>query len=150
MPSERLGERPTERKDRVVIDTGVLISAFVFGGVPEKAVKKASAEADLYISLALLQEYREVPLALEREGKINPLQLKALISGLASIAAKATVVYPRKKLSLCRDPEDNMLLECCLAAKANFLITGDKDLLEMRSLPFGLKIFSPRKFIEYT
>jgi len=47
----------------------VLISAFVFGGIPEKAVKKAFAEADLYVSPALLKEYREVPLALEGEGK---------------------------------------------------------------------------------
>jgi hypothetical protein len=78
-----------------------LISVFIFGGVPEKAAKKAFAEADLYISCALLQEYREVPLALEREGKITPLQLKALISGLASFVAKTIVVYPQKKLSLC-------------------------------------------------
>jgi putative PIN family toxin of toxin-antitoxin system len=113
-------------------------------------VKTAAVEADLYISLALLKEYREVPLALERKAKITPQQLKALISGLASIAAKATVVHPRKKLSLCRDPEDNMLLECCLSAKADFLITGDKDLLVMQSLPFQLKIVSPRKFIELT
>jgi len=113
-------------------------------------VKKAFAEADLYISLALLKEYREVPLALEREGKITPLQLKALISGLASFAAKTIVVHPRKKLSLCRDPEDNMLLECCLEAKADFLITGDKDLLDMQPLPFQLTILSPRKFVEHT
>jgi putative PIN family toxin of toxin-antitoxin system len=150
MPSYQCGERLTERKDRVVVDTGVLISAFVFGGIPEKAVKKAFAEADLYISRALLKEYREVPLALEREGKIAPLQLKALISGIASFVAKTIVVYPRKKLSLCRDPEDNMLLECCLASKADFLITGDKDLLDMQSLPFQLAILSPRKFMEYT
>jgi hypothetical protein len=78
-----------------------LISVFIFGGVPEKAAKKAFAEADLYSSCALLKEYREVPLALEREGKITPLQLKALISGLASFVAKTIVVYPQKKLSLC-------------------------------------------------
>ena len=128
----------------------MLISAFAFGGVPEKAVKKAFAETELYISLALLKEYREVPLALERDGKITQLQLKALISGMASIAAQATVVYPRKKLSLCRDQEDNMLLECCLAAKADVLITGDKDLLALPSLPFQLRILTPRKFIELT
>jgi putative PIN family toxin of toxin-antitoxin system len=128
----------------------VLISAFAFGEVPEKAVKKAFVETELYISLALLKEYREVPLALERAKKITPHQLKALISGLASIAVKAAVVHPRKKLSLCRDPEDNMLLECCLAARADFLITGDKDLLVMHSLPFQLKIVSPRKFTELT
>lgn len=112
-------------------------------------MKKAFAEANLYISHALLKEYREVPLTLERERKITPLQLKTLISGLASIAAKAIVVHPRKKLSLCRDSEDNMLLECCLASKADFLITGDKDLLDMQSLPFQLEILSPRKFVEH-
>lgn len=111
-------------------------------------MKKAFAEADLYISLALLKEYREVPLALKRRGKLTPLQLKALISGLASFVAKTNIVYPRKKLYLCRDPEDNILLECCFESKANFLITGDKDLLDMQSLPFQLKILSPRKFIE--
>ncbi len=41
-----------------------------------------------------------------------------------------------------------MLLECCLAAKADFLITGDKDLLEIRDLPFSLKILTPRDFVE--
>ncbi|MEW6215631.1 MAG: putative toxin-antitoxin system toxin component, PIN family [Nitrospirota bacterium] len=49
---------------------------------------------------------------------------------------------------ICKDAEDNMLLECCLEAKANFLITGDKDLLDIKDLPFTLKIMTPRKFIE--
>jgi len=44
----------------------VLVSAFVFGGIPEKAIKKAFAGADIYVSPALLREYREVPLVLER------------------------------------------------------------------------------------
>ncbi|MDP2960454.1 MAG: hypothetical protein Q8N71_03430 [candidate division Zixibacteria bacterium] len=47
-------------------------------------MKKAFAETDLYVSPALLKEYRDVPLALEAEGKLTPLQLKALISGLAA------------------------------------------------------------------
>jgi len=79
---------------------------------------------------------------------MTPFQLKTLISGLASFVARTIVVYPRKKIFLCRDPEDNMLIECCLESKANFLITGDKDLLDMKPLTFQLKILSPRKFIE--
>jgi predicted nucleic acid-binding protein len=42
-----------------------------------------------------------------------------------------------------------MLLECCLAAKANILITGDKDLLEIEHLSFELQIITPREFIEH-
>ena len=41
-----------------------------------------------------------------------------------------------------------MLLECCLASKADFLITGDKDLLDIRNLPFNLKIVTPQRFIK--
>jgi predicted nucleic acid-binding protein len=54
----------------------------------------------------------------------------------------AKVVEPKKKLALCRDPEDDMLLECCKAAHADILITGDKDLLNLDSIPFRLTIMN--------
>ncbi len=145
---KQLGEGHTKKRNKVVIDTGVLISAFAFRGVPEKAVKKAVKGADIYVSPTLLKEYRDTPLELEAEGKINHLQLKALISGIAAFVAKAKIVYPTEKLSICRDAEDNMLLECCSASRAKVLITGDKDLLDIKALPFDLKILSPQKFIE--
>ena len=141
------GERLTKKRDKIVIDTGVLISAFAFGGVPEQAVKKAFTEADIYISPTLLKEYREVPLILRSEEKINHLQFKALISGIAAFVTTAKIVYPVKKISVCRDSEDDMLLECCLAARAKFLITGDKDLLDIKKLSFNLKILTMREFI---
>jgi len=124
------------------------VSAFAFGGVPEKAVRKAFAEADIYVSPAILKEYRDTPLELEAEGKINHVQLKVLISGIAAFVAKAKVINPSAKLSICRDAEDNMLLECCFAAEAKILITGDKDLLDIKDLPFNLKIVTPQKFLE--
>ncbi len=42
-----------------------------------------------------------------------------------------------------------MLLECCLASKAKILITGDKDLLDIKNLPFDFKILRPQKFVEF-
>ena len=131
-----------------MIDTGVLVSAFAFGGVPEKAVKKAFAEAELYVSPDLLREYRDVPLALEGEGKLTRAQLKALITGLAAFVSRVIIVNPHRKLDVCRDAEDNMVLECCLEARARFLVSGDKDLLDLRELPFDLRILKPRQFIE--
>ena len=126
----------------------MLVSAFIFGGTPERAVKKAFAEADSYISSDLLKEYREVPLELEAEGKISHPQLETLIAGIASFVANAKLVFPFKRLNLCRDAEDNMVLECCLEARAVFLPTGDKDHLDIKNLPFSLKILSPKEYLE--
>ncbi len=128
-----------------MIDTGVLVSAFAFGGIPERAVKKAFAKAELFVSPDLLKEYRDVPLAIKEEGKLTHNQFEALISGLAAFATRAILVNPQRRLSICRDKEDNMLLECCLEARARFLVSGDKDILELRDLPFDLRVLTPRR-----
>lgn len=64
-------------------------------------------------------------------GKITNSQLRSLLSSIASFVVNLRIVTPGKKLSICRDAEDGMVLECCLAAGADFLIAGDKDLLEI-------------------
>jgi putative PIN family toxin of toxin-antitoxin system len=74
--------------------------------------------------------------------------MKALIAGMAALVARATYIRPTKELSICRDPADNILLECSLAASANILITGDKDLLAISDLPFELRIVTPREFLK--
>lgn len=112
------------------------------------AVKKAFEEADIYVSPDLLAEYRDIPLELETEGKITRLQLEALITGIAAFVANAMLVFPNRPLKLCRDEKDNMVLECCLEAKAAFLLTGDKDLLDIKELPFDLNILTPQEFLE--
>jgi putative PIN family toxin of toxin-antitoxin system len=61
---------------------------------------------------------------------------------------QATLVNPVQKLHICRDPKDNMVLECCLAAKANFLLTGDKDLLNIENLPYKVNILLPQTFLK--
>ena len=54
------------RKSKAVVDTGVLISAFAFGGIPLRAVQRAFACCNLYVSQDLLVEYRGVPVALAK------------------------------------------------------------------------------------
>jgi putative PIN family toxin of toxin-antitoxin system len=114
----------------------------------EKVIKKTFKDADIYVSPLLLKEYRDTPLKLAKQGKINHQQLKVLIAGIAAFVANAKIVCPTEKVSVCRDPNDDMLLECCLTAKARVLITSNKDLLETKNLPFDRKIVTPRKFIE--
>lgn len=87
-------------------------------------------------------------MALEAEGKIDHLQFKALISGIAAVVSRAKIVNPKRKFQICRDPKDDMLLECCIEAKADFLVTGDADLLNVAELPSNLRIVTAREFLE--
>lgn len=41
----------------------------------------------------------------------------------------ATIIFPKRTIDICRDPKDNYVLDLCLAGKADYLITGDQDLL---------------------
>ncbi len=96
----------------------------------------------------MLKEYRDVPITLESKGKIDHIQFKALVSGIAAFVSNAKVVRPHKILSFCRDEKDNMILESCLAAEADFLITGDNDLLSIGDLPFKLEVLTPKEFLK--
>jgi len=56
-------------------------------------------------------------------------------------------IIPRKKINVCRDKKDNQILALCLAGDADFLITGDKDLLSLKK--FGdTKILKPKEFLK--
>jgi putative PIN family toxin of toxin-antitoxin system len=140
------------KKLSVVVDTSVLISAFVFGGIPRKTLLTLLQKAEIYVSPIILDEYRDVPLTLEEEGKISHDQLKVLLGAIAAFVSNAKIIYPNKTLLVCRDKEDNMLLECCFAAKADYLITGDKDLLDINPDTLktaglsNLQILNPRDF----
>ena len=131
----------------------MLVSAFVFGGIPYQAVSRLLEETEIWVSPELLREYREVPGELLAEGKVSPEQMKILVAGIASFVSDAKASITRKLLDISRDPEDNMILECCLAAKAHLVITGDRDLLEInpRTLQASglrrLKILSPAKYL---
>jgi putative PIN family toxin of toxin-antitoxin system len=46
----------------------------------------------------------------------------------------------------CRDPKDDMVLECAFLAGAEFIVSGDKDLLTMGSFR-GIRILTPRAFL---
>jgi len=73
------------KKARVVVDTGVLVSAFVFGGLSKEALLYLFKKTEIWISPDILNEYRQVPLELEEQGKISHEQLKLPIAGIAPL-----------------------------------------------------------------
>lgn len=126
------------RRPRVVVDTGVVVSAFAFGGVPQQALEAVLRSAEVCVSPDLLTEYRAVPQALLAARKITAEQFRSLVAGIAAFVSEARMVVPEQAVRLCRDRNDDMVLECCLAAHAQRLITGDRDLLELQPAVVGI------------
>ena len=132
----------------------MLVSAHAFGGVPQRAISAVLGEAEACVTNALLEEYHDVPPRLFAEKKIQREQLESLVTGIAAFVAAARVVEPTKPVVMCRDAEDNMVLECCRAARATVLVTGDGDLLALAKAVTKvsglrrLRILSPRAYLE--
>jgi putative PIN family toxin of toxin-antitoxin system len=57
-----------------------------------------------------------------------------------------SVVHPSESIqTVCRDPDDDAILACALEAKADYLVTGDEDLLELKTFK-GIRIVTSRDF----
>lgn len=135
---------------KVVIDANVIVSA-LFGGMPRKAFLKALRTCDVYISPEIKLELSSLLDELEDKlGRAGIRRLRSIVSNLISTAKEVTA---SKKIELSRDKKDNAYLNLCLRVRADFLLTGDKDLLEIPSRklkPSGLnrlKIVSPDVFM---
>ena len=48
---------------------------------------------------------------------------------------------------VCRDPSDDMVFECAVLAKAAVIVSGDKDLLAVRTYE-GIRVMTPREFLQ--
>lgn len=128
---------------RVVTDTNVLISAFLFRGLPGVFLDFGLAGAfSLITSAALLDELDE---KLRDKFAVPPSKS---IEFLSQIKAKAQIVNPSLVLNAVPDdPDDNRVLECALDGKADFIVSGDKHLLRLGSHA-GIAILTVRQFLE--
>jgi putative PIN family toxin of toxin-antitoxin system len=134
---------------KAVIDANVIVSA-IFGGTPRKAFLKALRTCDVYISPEIKLELSS--LLDELEDKLDRAKIRRLRSIVLNLLSASEEVLASKKIALSRDKKDNAYLNLCLKVRADFLLTGDKDLLEIppkKLKPSGLnrlKIVSPDVF----
>jgi len=129
---------------RAVIDTNVFLSALLRGRGTRPILDALIARRfKLIISSLLLEELVEV---LSRPEWLRALAVQDRRELLTVIHEAAGLIQPAQRISVCRDPEDNALLECALG-NADCLVTGDNDLLVLN--PFrGLQIIRPAEFLK--
>jgi putative PIN family toxin of toxin-antitoxin system len=130
---------------RLVLDTNVLVSAaFRNGSLPHRTLLKARMEARLLASDETLAEFREVLL---REKFDRYLNRDLRVRLLEEYARLCTLVPIPSPIRACRDFRDDKFLEVAVHGRADAIVTGDADLLDLN--PFlGIMILSPREYVE--
>jgi putative PIN family toxin of toxin-antitoxin system len=115
---------------RVVLDTNIFISAFLWGGKPRAVLDRAIEGKDyLFISRTILAELAEV-LARPKFGLDGEL-VERFVREIEDIAEIMTI--KERIHTLCRDVDDNAIVECAVAASAEVVVTGDEDLLSLEA-----------------
>jgi len=127
---------------KVVIDTNIWVS-YLLGSLLQRIDEKIlSREIKIVVSDEMLTELSEVLNRPKFKSLFTTKRMKELFALLDSYGV---VVLPSQKVSSCRDKKDNFLLEAALEGKADYLVTGDKDILVLN--PFhSTKILKPKDF----
>jgi len=130
----------------VVLDTNVIVSALHF---PQSRLAKIltsiqSGRIDLAVSPFILDEMEGVFFLKFGWPRDHAQEPKRLIRSLATV-----IVDPKNAVSVVKENDaDNRILECALEAKADALVTGDKQHLLPLGTFRGVRIVSPAEFLE--
>lgn len=126
---------------RVVLDTNVLISGIVFGGKPREILEMVKNKKLLGItSPVLLAELGEVLSKKIMYSKSKVMQVEKKMRKIFR------VVRPIKSINAVADDDDNRVLEAAIEGKCDYVVTGDRDLLDLKSY-MGIRILTPAEFL---
>jgi putative PIN family toxin of toxin-antitoxin system len=132
---------------KIVLDANIFVSAFLYGGNPDKIVKMVSRGWDtLFITDAILAEADSV--FRKRKFHLTEEEIQYHIRRIKEIGTKIKVTDSERVTDGgCRDKTDNKYLECAVAAKADYVISGDIHLRELKEYR-GIKIVNPAEYLE--
>lgn len=141
------------KKPKVVVDTNLLVSALIRRGNPHKVLKAWGL--DCFYLLITQDLFEEIERVSRRDWIRNKYGVKQtqIDRFIALIKLDAKFVMPIKIRDVpvhARDVKDDMVLACAIGGKADYLVTGDRDLLELEGNPKleNLKIVSPSDFLK--
>lgn len=129
---------------RSVLDTNVIVSAVLLKeSISRQAFDKALEEGKILISVPVLLELAEV---LSRKKLDKYLLEEERMRFLVALLRETELVEITETITDCRDAKDNKFLELALSGKADYIVSGDEDLLVLS--PFrGIPILTPREFM---
>lgn len=131
-------------RERVVIDTNVLISSLFFTtSAPAQAVDKAVTKAQIVATTDTLRELIAKLHSPKFDRYVRRERRDALVERVASLV---DVIAVLQRIRAARDPKDDKFLEAAVNGRADVIVTGDKDLLDLN--PFrGIAILTPADYL---
>jgi uncharacterized protein len=125
-----------------VFDTNVLIAAIITEGICSKLLHRARiGEFSLISCPFIMKELRRI---LSKKFRLSHEELALAIEPMSE-AISQVIEHSLKITDICRDTDDDNIIACAVTARANYLVTGDSDLLEIKSYK-DIKIITPRDF----
>lgn len=133
---------------RAVVDTNILLRALIkpLGSIGPVLTCLRDGDYVLLYAEPLLNEL-VTKLAFPRIRNKYHLTEDDVETVLALVLLRGEPVAPERQITACRDPKDNIVLEIATAGRADYIVTGDEDLLVLH--PFeGIPIVRPAEFLK--
>ena len=129
---------------KAVLDTNVLVAAFVSDGLCRRLLLRARDRSfTLVISPFIRDEFARV---LRRKAGAGAGEIREALELIDEISTSVDATAGETGVTgICRDPDDDSVLACAVATGADYLVSGDKDLLVLDNCR-GVKIIAPRTF----
>lgn len=125
----------------VLSDTSLWISAIQFRGLPLEALRHAVSR-DTLLTCSELED--EIVRVLSQKFGHRESNVRAQLQVMLENAVRVKI--SRSVSGICRDPNDDFILECAAIGNADLIVTGDKDLLSLNA--YGtIRILTPRQYL---
>ena len=129
---------------RVVIDTNILVSRLLMRkSIPAQVVDKVLDSSKIIFSDNSFDELKEV---LTRSKFDKYVSIEDRLKFINILKILAIIVEVKQSVFHCRDPKDNKILEAAVSRHARYIITGDEDLLVLKSFK-NIQIISPKDYL---
>jgi len=128
---------------RITVDTNILISAFVYPGTTVIKIFDYIFDGRIRLGLSdeILREFTGVCV------RKFDYEAETAVKYADLIRRHCVIVYLKQKLNIIKDEPDNRILECAEEFKADFIISGDKHILDVKKFK-GIKMLKPADYIK--
>ncbi len=130
---------------KIILDTNIIISALCFPfSKPRKVFDLSRRKGEILVSIQTLNELETV---LMRPKFDKYIDRDLRLAFLNEYSKNVTLIESTKEVTGCRDEKDNKYLSLAVSSEADYIISGDKDLLVLDPYQ-STRIISPDQFIE--